>query len=84
MIGVIPIAKTVVDRDSFLQLTQEGLNRNIASGLDAKRIPVRNAAGFLACFGNLVNNEQDPIRTLRSAGSLLRHIEYLFLSCLFA
>jgi hypothetical protein len=79
MLDVIPIARTQVDWHILLSAAKQLLGRSLASGLDARKQQVGDAASYLVALAELEREGVDVTSVLREAGSLLRNIHYSFL-----
>lgn len=76
-----PIGRTEIDFSIFLQATNEALGCNILKGVDGCSRQFSEPAKFLASLSAFHKrlDSQDPIKAVRNAGSLLRHVTYIFL-----
>ena len=79
MIHVIPIAKTDVDWNAYLQIARKVLGRSITRSLDSANRPVKGPDGFIATLGEVINEGSNAGTVMANAGSLLRHFTYTFL-----
>jgi hypothetical protein len=74
MVEIVLLSKTETVRD-FLPLLQKVLKRNVARGLDARKM----AFEYLSTIGEFHQIGTDPLQAHRDAGSQLRHLHFSFL-----
>ncbi len=78
---VKPIGGTQIDFNIFLKSCQEALNYSPMKGVDGCNRELSDPAKLLASLAAFKNklDSQDPIKAIRDASSILRHLSYIFL-----
>lgn len=77
MIKVIPVTCSIVNWDEFLNWAST-TSHPITESLDKAKMRLDNA-GFIVSLAELKEKVEDPVKVLREADSLLKHLFYGFL-----